>query len=232
MDDSNFLNSLMVSHETATQWLQALEPIQIGYGAVLISFLGAIHWGLEYAEKSPSRERTAFRYGIGLLAPTIAWPTMLLPIEWALTGQFLTFAGLYLADARATSRGWAPAWYGTYRFVLTAIVGATIFITLIARAKIDDKSPRLTFDDLAKLGQSGQQSQYVNWARLEAEEKEKINREKKEEEKKDRKEKNEQDQQEMLEKKGGSSGAKKEQSDDKAPESKDDEETQKEEKKE
>ncbi len=34
----------MVSHETAQQWLEMLEPIQLGYGAVIISFLGAVHW--------------------------------------------------------------------------------------------------------------------------------------------------------------------------------------------
>ncbi len=42
--DSNLLNSFMVSQETAQQWLQLLEHIQLGYGAVIISFLGAIHW--------------------------------------------------------------------------------------------------------------------------------------------------------------------------------------------
>jgi hypothetical protein len=34
----------MVDHETAKYLLSALEPIQLGYGAVIISFLGAIHW--------------------------------------------------------------------------------------------------------------------------------------------------------------------------------------------
>lgn len=35
--------------ETAAHWLAVLQPIQVGYGAVLLSFLGAIHWGLEFA---------------------------------------------------------------------------------------------------------------------------------------------------------------------------------------
>ena len=35
--------------QTAQQWLDLLQPLQIGYGAVLLSFLGAIHWGLEFA---------------------------------------------------------------------------------------------------------------------------------------------------------------------------------------
>lgn len=41
---SQFLNHIMISHEQATHYLHLLEPIQVGYGAVIISFLGAIHW--------------------------------------------------------------------------------------------------------------------------------------------------------------------------------------------
>lgn len=41
---SQFLNHFMISHENAAHYLHLLEPIQVGYGAVIISFLGAIHW--------------------------------------------------------------------------------------------------------------------------------------------------------------------------------------------
>lgn len=41
---SQFLNHIMVSHEQAAHYLHLLEPLQVGYGAVIISFLGAIHW--------------------------------------------------------------------------------------------------------------------------------------------------------------------------------------------
>lgn len=41
---SSLMNTFMVSQETAHQWLALLEPIQLGFGAVIISFLGAIHW--------------------------------------------------------------------------------------------------------------------------------------------------------------------------------------------
>ena len=34
---------------TAQHWLEVLQTVQVGYGAVLLSFLGAIHWGLEFA---------------------------------------------------------------------------------------------------------------------------------------------------------------------------------------
>ena len=41
------------------------------------------------------------------------------------------------------TRGWAPSWYATYRFVLTFIVGASIVISLIGRGQIADKLSRL-----------------------------------------------------------------------------------------
>jgi hypothetical protein len=73
------------------------------------------------------------------MAPAIAWPSLLLPVQYSLIAQFLAFNFLYYADSRATRRGWAPAWYGTYRFVLTFVVGATIVITLIGRGELIGK---------------------------------------------------------------------------------------------
>jgi hypothetical protein len=79
---------------------------------------------------------------IGVVAPAIAWPTTLLPVEYALITQFLAFNFLYYADARACRRGWAPPWYGTYRFVLTFIVGAAIVLSLIGRGEIGGRVAR------------------------------------------------------------------------------------------
>ena len=58
------------------------------------------------------------------------------PVEYALISQFLIFNFLYYTDSRASKTGWAPSWYGVYRFVLTFIVGASIVATLIGRGQI------------------------------------------------------------------------------------------------
>jgi hypothetical protein len=170
----------MVSNATAKDLLQMLEPIQLGYGAVIISFLGAIHWGLELAEKKPDRRRTKFRYAMGVAAPAVAWPTLLLPIEWALTGQFAAFIGLYFADARATTNGWVPGWYATYRWVLTAIVGGSIVVSLIGRFKVGEEGKALSTqglrDTMKKSTVGGEP--YANWAHKEDLEKERLHKEK------------------------------------------------------
>ncbi|ETS80938.1 hypothetical protein PFICI_08467 [Pestalotiopsis fici W106-1] len=185
---SNFLNSILMNHENARYWLSVIEPLQMGYGAVIISFLGAIHWGLEYAEKKPSYPRTQFRYGLGVLASVVAWPTLFMPWQFAMTSQFAAFVGLYFADSRATVRGWAPYWYGTYRFVLTAIVGVAIMLSLIGRAKIGDTAPRLS-----GLGEKfhqthGEEAYNSKWAAAESEEKQRQKKQEEEDEKRKKEE--------------------------------------------
>lgn len=105
-------------------------------GTQIISFLGAIHWGLEWAGFGGHQGYP--RYAIGIVATAVAWPTLLLSAEVGLIAQFLAFTFLYYTDARASVRGWAPSWYSTYRFVLTFVVGASIVASLIGRGQIAD----------------------------------------------------------------------------------------------
>ncbi|QSZ37660.1 hypothetical protein DSL72_008759 [Monilinia vaccinii-corymbosi] len=155
---------ILFSPETAHQLLDYITPIQVGYGAVIISFLGAIHWGLEYAGYGGYHSYR--RYMIGVIAPAVAWPTLLMPIEYALITQFSAFTILYFADARATVRGWCPPWYSTYRFVLTFVVGASIVASLVGRGKIVSHDGQLKSSvDYLKEDRDGQ------WIALEQEEK-------------------------------------------------------------
>ncbi|KAJ5732744.1 hypothetical protein N7493_004225 [Penicillium malachiteum] len=127
-------DGLIFSGQSAELMLHMLEPIQVGYGAVILSFLGAVHWGLEWAGYGGKYGYK--RYAAGVIAPAVAWPTLLLPVEYALITQFLAFTFLYYNDARAAAAGRAPHWYGMYRFVLTFVVGASIVATLIGREQI------------------------------------------------------------------------------------------------
>lgn len=138
-------DGLIFSGQSAELALHMLEPIQVGYGAVILSFLGAIHWGLEWAGYGGKFGYK--RYAAGVIAPAVAWPTLLLPVEYALISQFLAFTFLYYNDARAAAAGRAPAWYGMYRFVLTFIVGASIVASLVGREQITNTVTEHTFKD-------------------------------------------------------------------------------------
>jgi len=169
---------LMISHENAQALLNSLEPLQLTYGAVIISFLGAIHWGLEFAEKQPSHDRTRFRYGLGVIAPAVAWPTLLMPVEYALMSQFVAFTLLYYADAKAAAKGWAPFWYGTYRFVLTFIVCTAIVASMVGRGKLERSGAQAKLEGVKQQIHTSTSEKYTpKWARLEKEEKEKRHQE-------------------------------------------------------
>lgn len=131
----------------------------------IISFLGAIHWGMEYAGYGGYHSYR--RYMIGVIAPAVAWPTIFMPVEYALITQFLAFNFLYFADARATVRGWFPPWYSTYRFVLTFLVGASIVISLVGRGQIIKADANLR-DPAGYL----KEDRDMQWEALEREEKE------------------------------------------------------------
>lgn len=100
---------------------------------------------------------------IGVLSTAVAWPTILLPVEYALITQFLAFNFLYYTDTRAKTRGWAPPWYGVYRFVLTFVVGASIVVSLIGRGQIADRvgKPPGVADRIRAFRGDDQQGQFV-----------------------------------------------------------------------
>jgi len=139
LNHSNAGYGMLFSEANATYLLHMIEPLQIGYGASILSFLGAIHWGLEWAGYGGTQGYK--RYAIGIVAPMVAWSTLLMPVEGALIGQFLGFLGLYYVDTRAAYRGWTPDWYAVYRFVLTSIVGASIVLSLIGRSELPEHIP-------------------------------------------------------------------------------------------
>ena len=95
------------------------------YGAVILSFLGGIQWGLAI-RKSGGSART--RQGLTPVLALSVFPSL---IGWAglLTEESLGFGLLILgfvlvliSDVRAVNRGMAPRWYLRLRYPLTGLV--------------------------------------------------------------------------------------------------------------
>ncbi|KAG5650495.1 hypothetical protein H0H81_012051 [Sphagnurus paluster] len=106
---------------------QALN-IQVTYGAVMLSFLGALHWGMEFAGYGGHKGYT--RLCLGAAPVLLAWPTLAMQPMTALICQWVCFTGLWYADAKVTSFGWTPKWYSQYRFYLSILVGTCIIGSL------------------------------------------------------------------------------------------------------
>ncbi|EJF66309.1 hypothetical protein DICSQDRAFT_98350 [Dichomitus squalens LYAD-421 SS1] len=108
---------------------QALS-LQTTYGAVLLSFLGAVHWGFEFSGYGGHKHYS--RLFLGAAPVVYGWSTLALDPVGALIAQWIGFTAMWWADLRVTGLGWAPKWYSQYRFYLSILVGTCIIGSLAA----------------------------------------------------------------------------------------------------
>ncbi len=101
----------------------------IGYGAVILSFMGAVHWGL--AIGSDRQEHSAW-YILGVLPALTAWFATMLSPPAALVVLAIAFAAVLAIDRMAVDAGLAPPWYRKLRQPLTAGVVASLALGVTA----------------------------------------------------------------------------------------------------
>jgi hypothetical protein len=99
----------------------------LGYGAVILSFLGGVRWGEALYEEDDMYQADTMGYAV--LPSIIGWVALLVP---EMLGLILLMAGFTLQgwwDVSAARDGTLPVWYGKLRFILSSIVVTTLFIT-------------------------------------------------------------------------------------------------------
>ena len=102
----------------------------IGYGAVILSFLGGVHWGLAAPAGRP------LQIGFSVLPALVGWLALLVaiffaggPALWLLVAAF---AILLPGDLLVAGRGLAPPWYPRLRVPLTLVVVACLAVAALA----------------------------------------------------------------------------------------------------
>jgi glutaredoxin len=107
------------------------ELMLLGYGAVILSFLGAVHWGRLVA--APGLSMPVPLVVWSCVPPVLGWATLLLPFAAAAPAQALLFAAVYLVDRALLTDRDAPRGYLTMRLRLTMlVVGALIASWVVA----------------------------------------------------------------------------------------------------
>lgn len=102
----------------------------IAYGAVILSFIGGIHWGFAAA---PSRgEGAAARYVVSIVPSLLGWAAVLLAPVIGLALLIATFIGVLAADLWGVRSGAAPAWWMPLRLPATAAVVLCLGVILSA----------------------------------------------------------------------------------------------------
>ena len=108
---------------TPPAWRTDVLMALLHYAAVILAFMGAIHWGLAMARER--QDDAAHRQlGLSVLPALLGWLAISsgLPALLALTLLISGFIGLYLADVHAVKLELAPRWYTALRKPLTAVV--------------------------------------------------------------------------------------------------------------
>ena len=98
-------------------WADAL----VGYGAVILSFVGALHWGLAMALPDLSDTARRGRYVWSVVPALLAWPATLLSADYAALLLIIGFVAHYLQDRSLAGRASLPGWYLPLRLQLTAV---------------------------------------------------------------------------------------------------------------
>ncbi|MGS4884328.1 DUF3429 domain-containing protein [Roseibium sp. MB-4] len=108
-------------------------PAQHAYAAVILSFLGGIYWGWEFAMTFvQSRPVSPVRLVIGVLPSIFGWLALFLSGIWtalALTACFLTWLGYDLWRTQSHS---APRWYPKLRIPVTVAVVVSLIAPVLA----------------------------------------------------------------------------------------------------
>ena len=106
--------------------------IQMGYGAVILSFLGGIRWGA--ALKLPPGPLQATLFVLSVLPSLAGFVALLLP---ATVGLILLIGGFLLQgvwDVQSSQRGELPPWYATLRAMLTTGAVLALIAAMTVRA--------------------------------------------------------------------------------------------------
>ena len=103
----------------APWWLAA-------YGAVILSFLGGVQWGLAAA----ANQHLAIRLTVSIMPSLIAWMALLVPRQMGFHVLAVAFALTLYIDWKNHREGQSPPWYIRLRLPLSVIV----ILSLLAAA--------------------------------------------------------------------------------------------------
>lgn len=125
------------------EWRDLAHIAALGYGAVILSFLGGILWGLAIAEPSSAAADTGRRRGlwlcISVVPSLIGWVAIIIAGSAGLWLLTLAVAAMPAVDLAARRSQLAPSWY--LRLRLPVSVAVTLTLGLAAIGSGLDPSP-------------------------------------------------------------------------------------------
>lgn len=101
----------------------------LGYGAVILSFLGGTRWGMGLLLTNADKRDA--RLSLSVLPPLLGWVALLLPAFPALVLLAVSLAAQGAWDVGDAADDGAPEWFAHLRTVLTALVCSLLSVMAV-----------------------------------------------------------------------------------------------------
>jgi hypothetical protein len=106
-----FVCGALASWFVQADWRAVTAAALSAYAALIVSFLGGIHWGLALRQATPGLALL----GWGVMPALLAWPALLLPPAAGLVWLAALLIACYAVDRRVYPAHGAAAWLGLRR---------------------------------------------------------------------------------------------------------------------
>jgi hypothetical protein len=98
----------------------------IAYGTVILSFVGAVHWGIALTRTDLGEQRRNATWIWSVVPALLAWLALLVTPVIAVFVLVLGFVAQYLQDRRFSPQFSLPTWYLPLRLRLTSVACACL----------------------------------------------------------------------------------------------------------
>ncbi len=104
----------------------------IAYGAVILSFVGAVHWGFAMTRTDLGEQHRDAILRWSVVPALLAWLALIFTPVAAAAVMVAGFVAQYLQDRRLSRRSSVPPWYLPLRLRLTSVACACLAAGAIA----------------------------------------------------------------------------------------------------
>lgn len=103
----------------------------VAYGAVILSFVGALHWGFAMTLPNLREQRRRIAFIWSVVPALLAWAGLLLAPALGAALMIVAFLAQYAQDRNLSKHGTLPGWYLPLRLRLTAIACVCLAIAVV-----------------------------------------------------------------------------------------------------
>jgi hypothetical protein len=122
-----FLGLSLVAFEASAVERQIASTALLGYGAVILSFVGALQWA--YAVRDVAAGYGAWqRYGLSVLPALLGWLSLQMALGSGLRLQAGAFVLLLLLERSVLKAIMVPEWFSSLRLLLTVLAAGCLLM--------------------------------------------------------------------------------------------------------